>query len=243
MNSYDRLAPYYDFISLVLGKSYRASKSVFLDRLKEGDQVLYLGGGTGANLPEILGHIGPAGSVDYIESSGQMIEKARKRLTPEQLSSIFFLHQSEFSKIPKRTYDVVLTQFFLDILQQDEIEKLFDELDRRVDLDTRWIFLDFFPVDGKKWLIKTMIWFFRLSTKNPRKDLPDYARYFRNYGWEVEEKKWLQKDFIQAWVLKREGTGDGRDEEMEEWKGWDSIDANTQSLGTCSMILVMISSK
>lgn len=225
-NSYDLLAPYYDFISLVLSKSYRVSKSIFLDKLKEGDQVLYLGGGTGANLPEILGHIGPAGSVYYLEASRLMIEKARKRLTPEQLSRLVFLHQSEFSKIPKRTYDVVLTQFFLDILPEDEIEKLFNELDRRVNSDTRWIFLDFFPVDGKKWLIKIMIWFFRLSTGNPRKDLPDYARDFRNYGWEVEEKKWLEKGFIQAWVLMREGTGDGRDrrdEEMEQKRRRDGI--------------------
>jgi ubiquinone/menaquinone biosynthesis C-methylase UbiE len=205
-NTYDALAPYYDFLSLLLGKSYQYSKLLYFDQLKEGDQVLYLGGGTGANLPEILGRIGPGGSVHYIEASGQMIEKARKRTMPmpEQRSSIVFLHQSEFSKIPEHAYDVVLTQFFLDILPEDEIEKLFQELDKRVSPNTRWIFVDFFPVVGSKWLIKIMIWFFRLSTRNPRKDLPDYARYFRNNGWELKEQKWLQKGFIQAWVLKRE---------------------------------------
>lgn len=132
-----------------------------------------------------------------------MIGKAKKRTTPERRSSVVFLHQSEFSKIPEHTYDVVLTQFFLDILPEDEIEKLFKELDKRVSPNTRWIFVDFFPVAGRKWLIKIMIWFFRLSTGNPRKDLPDYGRYFRNYGWEIKEQKWLQKGFIQAWVLKR----------------------------------------
>ena len=144
-----------------------------------------------------------------------MIEKAKKRVTPEQRSSIVFLHQSEFSKIPEQTYDVVLTQFFMDILPEEEIEELLRELDRRTNSDTRWIFLDFFPVAEKKWLIKIMIWFFRLSTGNPRKDLPDYARYFRKYRWEIKEKKMLQKGFIQAWVLKREGTRDGRDLGME----------------------------
>ena len=202
-NTYDALAPYYDFLSLLLGKSYRESKLLYLDQLKEGDQVLYLGGGTGSNLPEILGRIGPDGSVHYIEASCQMIKKAKKRVTPEQRSSIVFLHQSEFSKIPEHTYDVVLTQFFLDILPEDEIEKLFKELDKRVSPNTRWVFLDFFPVAGRKWLIKIMIWFFRLSTGNPRKDLPAYAYYFGYYGWEVEEKKSLKSGFIQAWLLKR----------------------------------------
>ena len=202
-NTYDALAPYYDFLSLLLGKSYRDSKLLYLDQLKEGDQVLYLGGGTGANLASILEGIGRTGKIYYIEASAQMIGKAKKRITPEQLSSIVFLHQSEFSKIPKHAYDVVLTQFFLDILPEEEIEKLLRELDRRTNSDTRWIFLDFFPVAEKKWLIKTMIWFFRLSTGNPRKDLPAYAYYFGYYGWEVEEKKSLKSGFIQAWLLKR----------------------------------------
>lgn len=202
-NTYDALAPYYDFLTLILGQPYKESKCLFLDRLKEGDQVLYLGGGTGSNLPRILEGIGRAGKVYYIEASAKMIEKARRTVQPEQLSSIIFLHQSDFSKIPDHTYDVVLAQFFLDIFADCEIKKLFHELAHRTDLDTRWIFLDFFPVAEKKWLIQIMILFFRVATRNPRKDLPDYARYFRNYGWEIKEQKWLQKGFIQAWVLKK----------------------------------------
>lgn len=201
--NYDPLAPYYDFLSNILGKAYKDSKLLFLDRLKNGDQVLYIGGGTGANLPRILERIGRTGKVYYMEASSQMIEKARKRVKPEQLFRIVFLHQSDFSKIPIETYDVVLTQFFLDILPDDEIKELFQELDKRLSPNTRWIFVDFFPVSGRKWLIKIMIWFFRLSTGNPRKDLPDYARYFGYYGWEVEEKKSLSGGFMQAWLLKR----------------------------------------
>ena len=201
--SYDPIAPYYVLLSNILGKSYKASKRLFLDRLKEGDQVLYLGGGTGANLPEILKRIGLNGILHYMEASPKMIEKARRIVQPEQLSSIVFLHQSDFFKIPEHTYDVVLTQFFLDILPEEEIGELFQELDKRVSPNTRWIFVDFFPVSGRKWLIKIMIWFFRLSTGNSREDLPNYARYFRNYGWEIKEQKWLQKGFIRAWVLKK----------------------------------------
>ena len=202
-NSYDPLAPYYDFLSLILGKSYRDSKRLFLDGLKEGDQVLYLGGGTGANLPEILDRIGRDGKLCYIEASSQMIAKARRRVKLDQLSQIVFLHQSDFSFIPLDTYDVVLTQLLLEILPEHEITNLLQELGRRTKSDTSWIFLDFLPIAEKKWLIQLMIRFFRCFTGNPRKDLPDYARHFGCYGWQMEEKKSLKRGFIQAWLLKR----------------------------------------
>ena len=219
-NSYDLLAPYYDLLSNILGKTYRGSKRIFLDRLKNGDQVLYLGGGTGANLPEILESIGLDGKVYYLEASSKMIEKARRRIAPNQVSRIVFLHQSDFSKIPHNTYDVVFTQFFLDILPDHEIKKLFQALAQRTKPGTRWVFLDFFAIPERRWLIRLMISFFRWTTDNPRKDLPNYADHFSYYGWEIEGKELLKGGFIQAWLLKRgEGERDRRDLEMEEMEG------------------------
>lgn len=202
-HSYDPIAPFYDFFSLALGKPYQNSKSVFLNKMGSGDKILYLGGGTGANLPFILEQIGPKGRIFYMEASAKMIRKGKSRVKPDQLSQIVFLHQSDFSKIPHETYDVVLTQFFLDILSDEEIEKLFQELGQRINSNTKWIFLDFFPITKKKWLVQLMIRFFRWTTGNPRKDLPDYGHYFEYYGWEIEGKKSLQGGFIEAWLLKR----------------------------------------
>lgn len=202
-HSYDPIAPLYDFLSRVLGKPYQNSKSIFLDKMGRGNKVLYLGGGTGANLPFILEQIGPKGSVFYVEASAKMIRKAKGRVKPDQLPQIRFLHQSDFSRIPLRTYDVILTQFFLDILPDHEINRLFEEVGRRTDSSSQWIFLDFFPIVEKKRLIRLMIAFFRGTTGNPRKDLPDYTRYFESHGWKMEEKEMLQRGFIQAWLLKK----------------------------------------
>src|SRR5690606_12206894 len=110
----------------------------------------------------------------YMEASRSMIEKARNRLTSDQASQIIFLHRADFSEIPFEKFDLVLTQFFLDILPDDEIVKLFEELEQRMSQDARWIFVDFFSVAERKWLIKLMIAFFRIFTGNLRKDLPDY---------------------------------------------------------------------
>src|SRR5690606_39610469 len=68
-NFYDPIAFFYDPLSKVLGKSYQNSKYIFLDRIGRGDKVLYLGGGTGANLSSILEHIGEEGKIFYMEAS------------------------------------------------------------------------------------------------------------------------------------------------------------------------------
>src|SRR5690554_4130776 len=206
-NTYDRIASFYDCLSLVLGKPYRESKSIFLEKLEKGHQVLYLGGGTGINLPLILEKIGREGKVFYMEASPKMIKKARSRLTCEEASCVAFLHRSDFSKIPLDAFDVVLTQFFLDILPDYEIEKLLQEVEQRAKQDARWIFLDFFPLAGRKWLIKLMILFFKVFTGNLRSELPNYGFYFAYYGWEIQERKLIDKGFIQGWLLKR-GNGD-----------------------------------
>src|SRR5690606_13024645 len=123
-DSYDPIAPYYDFLSLVLGKSYRNSKSAFLENLDIGNQVLYIGGGTGGNLAEISDRIGETGKVYFMEASAKMIEKAKNKLPPTLKSRIIFLHESDFATIPLETFDVVLTQYFLDILPDSNIHKL-----------------------------------------------------------------------------------------------------------------------
>lgn len=202
--SYDSVAYYYEKLGLLLGRSYQDSKFDFLDRLKEGDQVLYLGGGTGVNLQELLDRIGSDGTVHYIEASAKMILRAKRRVKPEQLPQVVFLHQSDFAHIPLRTFDVILTQFFLDILLDQEIHRLFQEVEKRTTLDVRWIFVDFFSAKGKTWLVNLMIWFFRRTTGNPRKDLPNYAHFFYSWDWEIREKKARQLGFIQAWLLMKD---------------------------------------
>src|SRR5690606_28622681 len=124
---------------------------------------------------------------------------------------------SDFNKIHREKYDLVLTQYILDILEDREIHALFYAINQRTDGDSKWIFLDFFRVKGKKILLDVMILFFRFLTQNPRKDLPDYGQFFLQYNWGIEEKLSLKKGFIQAWVLGRReiGTEELRDGERK----------------------------
>ncbi len=203
-NHYNNIAFLYDLLSRVLGKSYRKSKHAFLEKINKGDKVLYIGGGTGENLPEILERSGERGMVIYMEASSQMIEKAKMRIPSSLKSQIQFLHQSDFLQIPLENFNLVLTQYFLDILPDKEISKLFETINIRTDRNTEWIFVDFFEVKGKRWLLGLMIRFFQIFTGNLRKDLPQYDRHFNLQGWEINQKQSFDKGFIQAWLLKRD---------------------------------------
>src|SRR6187402_1340927 len=78
MNGFDRLAPVYDKLAgLVFGKAIVDAQLVFLDRVRAGDRILILGGGTGWLLEKLL-RKQPVCEVWYVESSSRMIELTRQ---------------------------------------------------------------------------------------------------------------------------------------------------------------------
>ncbi|UCS94191.1 class I SAM-dependent methyltransferase [Echinicola marina] len=203
INLYDRVVFFYDRLAaLVLGRDYIESKQAFLDQVSAGDKVLYIGGGTGTNLSEILSKLGSNGKVFFVDASQNMISKAANNVPQIFRDRVVFLKQNDFRELPKHRFDVILTQFLLDLLPDSEIEVLFKEIDLRSDHETNWIFTDFIDHPKRKIMQYLMILFFRLLTKNPRKDLPDYFIYFNKYGWEVSSKRGFKGDWIQAWLCK-----------------------------------------
>jgi SAM-dependent methyltransferase len=203
LNAYNRIAWIYDRLSRwYLGRQFPKSKYIYLDSIRTGQTVLILGGGTGENLPEIVERIGAQGKVYFMDASKAMIEKAKgrfKRVPP----NIQFIHCADFSQIRTVNPDVILTQYFLDVLSNKQLEILFDQLAEVDNKHTEWIFVDFYGIPEKRRLIKMLIGIFRIAVDHPRKDLPDYAHYFDRWGWKEKESCRFMDGFIQAKVYKR----------------------------------------
>lgn len=196
---YRLLAPFYERLSrLLLGNEFQASKTAFLHTIAEGDRVLVLGGGAGTNMPEVLRRCGDNGKVYYLEASAAMIRQCQAGLDKDLIQQVLFLHASTFDALPDLKFDVVITQYFLDVLPDDKIDRLFGAIHSKVDEDTRWIFADFFPLPGKMMLLKTMIHAFRLLTRHARKDLPEYEYYFNKWGWQEMDSMLYCQGFYQA---------------------------------------------
>lgn len=77
---YTAVAPFYDLLSAevpIYGAGRR--RLIELLSLREGDQVLDLGCGTGLNLSQLQQRVGPSGHIVGIDRSAQMLAQARRR--------------------------------------------------------------------------------------------------------------------------------------------------------------------
>jgi ubiquinone/menaquinone biosynthesis C-methylase UbiE len=199
VDNYRFLAPFYDWLAgFILGEAFKRSQYLFLYTINKGDRILILGGGTGKNLKEILKRTGESGELCFVEASPSMLAKAKKRVKWEGEPRIQFLCTSDFKAIPNKKFDLVITQYFLDVLRDAELERLFEAIGQRSGPGTRWLFVDFFSKRSKLGLIKLMLLSFRYLASHPRKDFPDYRVFFEKYGWELKEVCQLQNGFIQG---------------------------------------------
>lgn len=201
LNAYNRIAWLYEPLSRwCLGNKYIQSKRVYLERLKRGDTVLNLGGGTGDNVTEIMQRIGPEGKLYFMDASSSMIRRTKGRFEGQPPSTIQFIHSADFSVLKSLRPDVILTHYFLDVLTDEQLEVLFGQVGRIAKPDSEWIFTDFFPVPHKRWLTGIMIGIFRVVVHHLRKELPDYSLFFHRWGWKEKDSCSFLEGFIRVKV-------------------------------------------
>ncbi|WP_375585031.1 class I SAM-dependent methyltransferase [Cyclobacterium xiamenense] len=196
---YCLIAPVYDFLSqLVFGKDFQRSRTVFLDRIRPGNTVLVLGGGTGSILPQLLNRCGTGGRILYLEPSQAMLRRARQRLELSVQAQIEWVHSSQLGDLPAVKLDAIVSHYLLDVLPDEGIDRIFLELQTRIHSETRWLFADFFPISDRRWLLVAMICLFRWFARHPRKDLPDYESFFQKWGWKELDRIAFQRGFFRA---------------------------------------------
>lgn len=202
-SNYNFIAPVYDLLaSMALGRGYIKSKWALLDQIRTGDTVWFIGGGSGANLPDILKRCGNNGQVIYTEASEVMLQKAKSNTSPDFIHQVKFICSADFMLPPDVKVDVVITQFLLDVLTDASINSLFEQVGHRVSPDAHWIFLDFYPVSNKEFLIRLMINFFSMLTSHPRKELPEYDTFFQKWGWREIKSISFKEGFYMAKLYK-----------------------------------------
>ena len=108
-------------------------------------RVLILGEGDGRFLAR-LAQANPSTLVDVVDSSAAMIALARGRVTPGRVQ---FFHQDALAPLPGAGYDVVVTNFFLDCLAEEDAQKLVAAVAERTTPGALWLVGDFaLPAEG-----------------------------------------------------------------------------------------------
>jgi 2-polyprenyl-3-methyl-5-hydroxy-6-metoxy-1,4-benzoquinol methylase len=181
-SGYDRIARFYDTLARsVFGKSITLAQQCGLSEIIPGSNILIVGGGTGYVL-EYLSQCGIEDlHVDYVEASQAMIMRTRHRKIDGL--PVNFVHRSIGEIDEQKTFDVIITQFFLDSFQGKDLERLFTRLHEHLRIDGTWIIADFqvskdWKAIWQKPLLSIMYLFFTITVGIKARRLDDFHTLF-----------------------------------------------------------------
>ena len=203
LNRFDRVAKIYDPLKrLVFGRAMHDSEVCFLTSIKRDAKVLILGGGSGEMLRTLL-QTNAGCTVWYVEASGRMLELASGNVA-NHTPRVFFIHGTERSLQSDMQFDVIITNFFLDLFPEKKVKAITGIIDRHLVTNGYWIITDF--INGGKWwqpiLLSAMYGFFKLACGIETHRLPTWQRIVNNNGFREKESKMFYAGFIKAslWV-------------------------------------------
>lgn len=206
LNRFDRVANIYDPLKrFVFGRAIHDSEVCFLDSIQREANVLILGGGSGEMLRMLLQR-NTGCTVWYVEASARMLELARGNAA-NQTSRVLFIHGTESSLRSGIQFDVIITNFFLDVFPEKRVKAISEIIGRHLANNGYWIITDF--VNGRKWwqrvLLSAMYGFFKLACRIGTHKLPFWQRIVNDNGFREKESRMFYADFIKAslWVKDR----------------------------------------
>lgn len=202
LNRFNWIAPRYDrLVHLIFGGTLHRAQLHFISAIGPRDRVLILGGGSGKLLNELL-IIRPLIAVTYIEASSEMIRLTRQNI--HQNPNVIFIHGTQ-NDIPEGRYDVVITNFFLDLFTNVGVETLIKIVLEKFDVNGKWLVTDFENTNkiSHRILLSLMYFFFRAIGSISVKRLPEWLPVFMKAGLELKAEKMFNDGFVSARIFVR----------------------------------------
>jgi ubiquinone/menaquinone biosynthesis C-methylase UbiE len=161
---------------------------------------LILGGGSGWLLNDICCNY-PHLEIDYIDLSPRMIDKAKKRV--KETGYVNFILGTE-DDLPYHHYDGVITNFFLDMFDENGLSIVIEKIKRSLGKEVIWLVTDFVN-ERKSHAIKLwcMYLFFKIITQIDATHLSDWRGQMLKAGFKLSEKGKFNNGFIAAHVYQR----------------------------------------
>jgi ubiquinone/menaquinone biosynthesis C-methylase UbiE len=207
LNNYDLTASFYDFLSRAV--FFRAQLNAQIDQLPfipAGSKVLIVGGGTGWILEELAKRHNGGLDITYMEISGKMLEKSKRRNLGE--NRVTFIRSGVETFNTATVFDVVQTGFLFDNFSDARIAQVFLKLHQLLRPGGLWLFSDFHFDPGKSpfWqgiLLKTMYFFFRSLAHVEADHLSDMMPYFEGKKYQLRTQEQYYRNFIQSKVFQK----------------------------------------
>ncbi len=185
-NNFNKIAWCYDFLAkIVFGNKLKKSQIILLDRIKDGDSILIMGGGSGWILEEIVVRIKNV-KIDYIDSSEKMLQKAVGYGKLYSSEPIKFIHGDENSIVVSGQYDVVIAFYFFDLFRQERLGNVIAILIAAIKAGGILLVADFVISPRspywQKALIKFMYLFFKIVSNIETFQLGDYKTELKKHA-------------------------------------------------------------
>ena len=198
---FNAIAPFYDGLAKLMYRTkLNDAKVHFLNQLKPNQTILVLGGGTGWLL-EQLDALNLSLKVTFVEASPKMIRYAKKRKV-HNLSIEFEERYFDASFLSEVKYDVVFTNFFLDLFEGLELKRLIQHISTLIVKDGTWILTDFYLGKKSSWRKHLLLWFmyrfFNLFSGLKTKKLEDFKVLIEAEGCIQREEHFYMRQFIQS---------------------------------------------
>lgn len=129
IEKYDRIASIYDLFGILMESKAR-QRALEIADIRDGERVLEVALGTGLNFVEILKR-NARGWVDGVDVSAKMLKKAEKRIAKTGQKN-YKLHLCDCRQLPfeAERFDVVMSEYLLDILPVDDFIPILNEFGR-----------------------------------------------------------------------------------------------------------------
>ena len=208
-NNYDAAAWFYDALAgLIYGRAIKDSQIFLLQYLKPGMRILIVGGGTGWILEEIAKKIPASLNITYVEISGKMLFRSKRKDTGK--NSIIFVHQPIEELVFTDEFDLIFTPFLFDNFSVQRIKAVFALLDKSLKINGIWLNNDFQIQTGKKsiWqktLLQTMYLFFGWLCAVETRKLISMLPFFIEKGYRQTAEKTFYNGFILAQAFCKKG--------------------------------------
>ena len=151
VRKYNWIAPIYDLFGILMESKAR-QRAIDMAAIKNGGKILEVAFGTGLNFVEILKR-NPQGWVDGIDVSLKMLERARKKISKTgQKNYTLYLCDCRHLPFEDGTFDILMTQYLLDILAVEDFIPILLEFRRVLKDGGRIVLVNM--TKGERWLNK-----------------------------------------------------------------------------------------
>lgn len=158
VNTYRKRAKHYDGLSrlyYLIGFRYTGyrKKAVKALGLNQGDTVVEIGCGTGANFPLLQEAVGPTGKIIGVDLTDAMLEQAQQRVDEAGWTNVELIQSDAESYTFPGDIDGIISTYALTL--STDYEKVIASGAQVLKTGKRWVLLDFkAPTAWPSWLVR-----------------------------------------------------------------------------------------